>query len=167
MQVTDIMRNAVKAGMLGIALCAAATASAQPGESGAEVTAASPVDDARAGKNVLNAGPEPRVKLSPGSRDHAAIFGSDDEGEQALVTQEQALQGQRDQLLLLERLLNQKPVDAATAPPAMMPLNSGSTMRPLAPTPSGSQLDRGKIDEMQRRVDSMRREADTLRQSGK
>jgi hypothetical protein len=167
MQVTDIMRNAVKAGMLGIALCAAATASAQRGEPGAEVTAASPVDDARAGKNVLNAGPEPRVKLPPGSRDHAAIFGADDEGEQALVTQEQALQGQRDQLLLLERLLNQKPVDAATAPPAMMPLNSGSTMRPLAPTPSGSQLDRGKIDEMQRRVDSMRREADTLRQSGK
>ncbi|KAG1436537.1 hypothetical protein G6F57_020620 [Rhizopus arrhizus] len=67
----------------------------------------------------------------------------------------------------LERLLNQKPVDAATAPPAMMPLNTGSTMKPLAPTPAGSQLDRGKIDEMQRRVDGLRREADTLRQSGK
>jgi len=39
-------------------------------------------------------------------------------------------------------------------------------MKPLAPTPAGSQLDRGKIDEMQRRVDGLRREADTLRQSG-
>ncbi|NMK45736.1 hypothetical protein HG262_05815 [Achromobacter sp. Bel] len=167
MQVTDIMRRTIKAGMLGVALCATAAAGAQGIDSGAEVTAASPVDDSRAGKNVLNAGPEPRVKLPPGSRDHAAIFGSDDEGEQALASQEQALQGQRDQLRLLERLLNQKPVDAATAPPAMLPLNTGSTMRPLAPTPGGSQLGHGQVDEMQRRVDRMRREADILRNSGK
>ncbi|MBB1598061.1 hypothetical protein [Achromobacter sp. UMC46] len=167
MRVKEILRSTFGAGLLGVALCMAGAASGQGAGAGAEVTAVSPVDDARAGKNVLNAGPEPRVKLPPGSRDHAAIFGTDDEGEQALSQQEQALQGQRDQLRLLERLLNQKPVDAATAPPAMMPLNSGSTMRPLAPTPGGSQLDRGKIDEMQRRVDSLRREADTLRQSGK
>ncbi|KAG1248146.1 hypothetical protein G6F65_019780 [Rhizopus arrhizus] len=69
--------------------------------------------------------------------------------------------------MLLERLLNQKPVDAATAPPAMMPLNTGSTMKPLAPTPAGAQPHRGKSDEMQRRGEGLRREADTLRQSGK
>ncbi|EJO28630.1 hypothetical protein QWC_25753 [Achromobacter marplatensis] len=166
MRVNDIMRSTVKAGVLGVALCAAAAAVAQR-DPGADVTAASPVDDPRAGKNVLNAGPEPRVKLPAGSPDHAAIFGTDNEDEQALASQEQALQAQRNQLMLLERLLNQKPVDAATAPPAMMPLNTGSTMKPLAPTPAGSQLDRGKIDEMQRRVDGLRREADTLRQSGK
>lgn len=167
MRVNDIVRSALKAGILGAALCAAAAATAQRADSGADVTAASPVDDPRAGKNVLNAGPEPRVKLPAGSSDHAAIFGADNEDEQALASQEQALQAQRNQLMLLERLLNQKPVDAAMAPPAMMPLNTGSAMKPLAPTPAGSQLDRGKIDEMQRRVDGLRREADTLRQSGK
>ncbi|MNJ69733.1 hypothetical protein D3C77_661190 [compost metagenome] len=107
------------------------------------------------------------MKLPPGSRDHAAIFGSDDEDEQALASQEQTLENQRNQLLLLERLFTQKPAGTAATPPAMMPLNTGSTMRPLQPAPAGSQLDRGKIDEMQRRVDSLRREADTLRQSGK
>lgn len=161
------MRSTVKASLLGLALCAAFDAAAQHVDSGAEITAASPADDARAGKNVLNAGPEPRVKLAPGSRDHAALFGTADEDEQALASQEQALRGQRDQRLLLERLLNQKPADAATAPPAMIPLNTGSTMRPLAPTPGGSQLGGGQIDAMQRRVDSLRREADTLRQGGK
>ncbi|MEN5166144.1 hypothetical protein [Achromobacter kerstersii] len=161
------MRSTVMALVLGAALCAAGTAAAQavsPDTGGAD----SPqVDDPRAGKNVLNAGPEPRVKLPPGSRDHAAIFGSEDEDEQALASQEQALQEQKNQLLLLERLFTQKPAGATPTPPAMMLLNTGSTMRPLAPTPGGSQLDRGKMDEMQRRVDSLRREADTLRQSGK
>ncbi|MCS3508032.1 hypothetical protein ACNPPY_20350 [Achromobacter sp. AGC78] len=161
------MRSTVRANVLVAALCLAGTAAAQAVDAGAGNGPAAPPDDARAGKNVLNAGPEPRVKLPPGSRDHAAIFGSDDEDEQALASQEQTLENQRNQLLLLERLFTQKPASAAGAAPAMMPLNTGSTMRPLQPTPAGSQLDRGKIDEMQRRVDSLRREADTLRQSGK
>lgn len=185
------MRRTVMAHVLGAALCAAGAVAAQAvgpdaGASAAQavnpdagapvaqavrplpgVTPSPQIDDPRAGKNVLNAGPEPRVKLPPGSRDHAAIFGSDDEDEQALASQEQALQEQKNQLMLLERLFTQKPAGATPAPPAMMPLNQGSTMRPLAPTPGGSQLDRGKMDEMQRRVDSLRREADTLRQSGK
>lgn len=165
------MRRNIRAGLSLAALllgtCAAAAVSAQAARPQAEVTAASPLDAPQAGKNVLNTGPEPRVKLPPGSREHAAIFGSDDPDEQALASQEQALQEQRNQLLLLERLFKQTPAGAAPAPPAMIPLNTGSTMSPLTPTPSGSQLGRGKVDEMQRRVDTLRREADTLRQSGK
>lgn len=171
MQVEDMMRGTVRVGLslavLWAGTCAAADVAAQSARPQAEVTAASPLDEPRAGKNVLNAGPEPRVKLPPGSREHAAIFGSDDPDEQALASQEQALQEQRNQLMLLERLFNQTAAGAAPASPAMIPLNTGSTMRPLAPAPSGSQLDRVKIDEMQRRVDTLRREADTLRQSGK
>lgn len=166
MRVRNITRSTLWANVFGAALCLAGTAAAQAVDPSAGTAPVPPSDDVRAGKNVLNAGPDPRVKLPPGSRDHAAIFGSDDEDEQALASQEQTLQIQRDQLLLLERLFTQKPASAA-APPAMMPLNTGSTMRPLQPTPAGSQLDRGKIDEMQRRVDGLRREADTLRQSGK
>ncbi|AUA55698.1 hypothetical protein CVS48_06435 [Achromobacter spanius] len=167
MRVRNIMRSTVRATVFGAALCLAGAAAAQAVNPSAGTAPAPPPDDARAGKNVLNAGPDPRVKLPPGSRDHAAIFGSDDEDEQALASQDQTLQNQRDQLLLLERLFTQQPASAAAVPPAMMPLNTGSTMRPLRPTPGGSQLDRGKIDEMQRRVDGLRREADTLRQSGK
>lgn len=140
-------------------------AAAANGEAAA--AARPPADDPRAGKNVLNAGPEPRVLPAPGSRDYAAIFGSEDEDEQALAAQEQTLQEQRNQLLILERLFTQKPAGTTSAPPAMMPLNTGSTMRPLAPTPAGSQINGGKIDEMQRRVDSLRREADTLRQGAR
>lgn len=161
------MRSTLWANVFGAALCLAGTAAAQAVDPSAGTAPVPPSDDVRAGKNVLNAGPDPRVKLPPGSRDHAAIFGSDDEDEQALVSQEQTLENQRNQLLLLQRLFTQKPASAAGAAPAMMPLNTGSTIRPLQPTPAGSQLDRGKIDEMQRRVDSLRREADTLRQSGK
>lgn len=174
------MRSTVRAYVVGVvfgvALCATGVAAAQavnPPTGAAQAvnpeagaSAASPVDATRFGKDILNAGPDPRVKFPPGSRDHAAIFGSEDEDEQALASQEQALQEQRNQLMLLERLFTQKPASSTPAPPAMMPLNSGSTMRPLAPIPGGSQLDRGKMDEMQRRVDTLRREADTLRQSG-
>ncbi|WAI84243.1 MULTISPECIES: hypothetical protein [Achromobacter] len=161
------MRGTVRAYVFGAALCLAGAAAAQGVNPKAGTAPAPALDDARAGKNVLNAGPDPRVKPPPGSRDHGAIFGSDDEDEQALASQEQTLENQRNQLLLLEHLFTQKPAGAAAAAPAMMPLNTGSTMRPLQPTPAGSQLDRGKTDEMQRRVDSLRREADTLRQSGK
>lgn len=167
MRVKNITRSIVWAYVLGAALCLAGPAAAQAVGSGVGTAPTPTPDDARAGKNVLNAGPEPRVKLPPGSRDHAAIFGSDDEDEQALASQEQTLEDQRNQLLLLERLFTQKPASAAAPPPAMMPLNTGSTMRPLQPSPAGSQLDGGKIDAMQRRVDGLRREADTLRESGK
>ena len=167
MRFRNILRSTVRANVFGAAMCLAGSVAAQAVDPKAGIAPAPSHDDARAGKNVLNAGPEPRVKLPAGSRDHAAIFGSDDEDEQALASQEQTLENQRNQLLLLERLFTQKPAGTAATPPAMMPLNTGSTMRPLQPTPGGSQLDRGKIDEMQRRVDGLRREADTLRQSGK
>lgn len=166
MRFTNTMRNAVTAQVLAAALCWSGAADAQPAKPEVSGSAAAP-DDSRIGKNVLNAGPEPRVKPSPGSRDHAAIFGSDDEDEQALASQEQALEAQRNQFMMLERLLNQKPSSAGPAPPAMIPLNTGTTMRPLQPSPSGSQLDRGSIDDMQRRVDSLRRDAESLRQTGK
>lgn len=132
-------------------------------------------DPAALGKALLNAGPDPRVKLDGLSRDHAAIFGTDDENEQALLDQERALQAQREQLRVLERVLNGTPAVVDPNPPAMIPLTSGAsmTMPRLAPTPSGSQLDRGSnetrrsVDEMQRRVNGLRREADALRQSGR
>ncbi|WZB74102.1 hypothetical protein WJ972_24180 [Achromobacter insuavis] len=96
-------------------------------------------DPAALGRNLLNAGPDPRVRLDGLSLDHAAIFGTDDEGEQAVLDNERALQAQRDQLQALERLLTQKPAAVDPYPPAMIPLNNGAPMNmaPLAPTPSG------------------------------
>ena len=137
--------------------------------------AETPKDHTALGKALLNAGPDPRVRLDGQSRDHAAIFGSDDPDEQALMEQERTLDSQRTQLQMLERLLNQKPATADPHPPAMIPLNPGApmTMPKLAPTPSGSQLDRGgsdtrrSVDEMQRRVNGLRREADTLGQGAR
>jgi hypothetical protein len=110
--------------------------------------------------------------LSP---DHAAIFGTDDPDEQSLLDQERALQSQRDQLKVLERMLNAPPPTMDPHPPAMIPLHPGAptNMQPLAPTPSESELDRGNsasrrsIDEMQRRVNTLRRDADTLKQGGR
>ncbi|MNX80940.1 hypothetical protein D3C86_1126130 [compost metagenome] len=132
-------------------------------------------DPTAIGKAVLNAGPDPRVRLDGLSRDHAAIFGTEDESEQALMDQERALQVQREQLRVLERVLNGKPAAADPHPPAMIPLNTGAPMNMprLAPTPSGSELDRGNsdtrrsVDEMQRRVNGLRRDADALGQSGR
>ncbi|WP_313623777.1 hypothetical protein [Achromobacter sp.] len=132
-------------------------------------------DPAAIGRAVLNAGPDPRVQLDGLSRDHAAIFGTDNEDEQALLDQERALQAQRDQLKVLERVLNAGPPAADPNPPAMIPLNPGAPMNMprLAPTPSGSELDRAgsasrrSVDDMQRRVNALRRDADTLRQSGR
>lgn len=134
-----------------------------------------PMDATTLGKQLLNAGPDPRVQLDGRSRDHAAIFGTDDEDEQGLLDQERALQAQRDQLKVLERVLNAPPPNADPQPPAMIPLSSGGqmTMPPLMPTPSGSQLNRGSnqtqrsVNDMQRRVDELRRGADTLRQGGR
>lgn len=127
-------------------------------------------DPAAIGRNVLNAGPEPRVRLDGLSRDHAAIFGTQDENEQAVLDNERALQAQQEQLHVLERLLTQKPAAADPYPPAMIPLNAGRPMNmaPLAPTPSGSQLDGGEaqrgVDQMQRRVNALRRGGEALRQ---
>lgn len=131
-----------------------------------------PMDATTLGKQLLNAGPDPRVQLDGRSQDHAAIFGTEDEDEQGLLDQERALQAQRDQLKVLERVLNAPPPNADPHPPAMIPLTPGGqmTMPPLMPTPSGSQLDRTSsqtqrsVDDMQRRVDELRRGADTLRQ---
>lgn len=132
-------------------------------------------DPAAIGHAVLNAGPDPRVQLDGLSRDHAAIFGTDNEDEQALLDQERALQAQRDQLKVLERVLNAGPPAADPNPPAMIPLNPGAPMNMprLSPTPSGSELDRTgsasrrSVDDMQRRVNALRRDADALRQSGR
>ena len=134
-----------------------------------------PMDATTLGKHLLNAGPDPRVQLDGRSRDHAAIFGTDDEDEQGLLDQERALQAQRDQLKVLERVLNARPPNADPHPPAMIPLTSGGqmTMPSLMPTPSGSQLNRGSnqtqrsVDDMQRRVDELRRGADKLGQGGR
>ncbi len=113
---------------------------ATPAKPAGSITPAT--DPAAIGRNVLNAGPDPRVRQDGLSLDHAAIFGTDDEGEQAVLDNERALQAQRDQLQVLERLLTQKPAAVDPYPPAMIPLNNGAPMNmaPLAPTPSGSQL---------------------------
>ena len=154
----------------------AATAQADSGVATPNHAAPTPASDPTAiGHAVLNAGPDPRVKLDGLSRDHAAIFGTDDPDEQALLDQERALQAQRDQLRVLERVLNATPQGADPHPPAMIPLTSGGPMNMprLAPTPSGSQLDRAggnsrqSVDEMQRRVNALRRDADVLSQGGR
>ena len=150
---------------------AGATEGAPPAAPG---SVPSPMDATTLGKQLLNAGPDPRVQLDGRSKDHAAIFGTDDEDEQGLLDQERALQAQRDQLKVLERVLNAPPPNADPHPPAMIPLTTGGqmTMPPLTPTPSGSKLDRTSsqtqrsVDDMQRRVDALRRGADTLSQGG-
>ncbi|PJM66728.1 hypothetical protein CV751_28805 [Achromobacter ruhlandii] len=127
-------------------------------------------DPAAIGRNVLNAGPDPRVRLDGLSLDHAAIFGTQDEDEQALLDNERALQAQQEQLRVLERLLTRKPAATDPFPPAMIPLTTGTPMNmaPLAPAPSGSQLGGGEaqrsVDQMQRRVNEMRRGGEALRQ---
>lgn len=152
---------------------AGASASVSPA---ANPGAAQPPMDATAlGKALLNAGPDARVNLDGLSRDHAAILGTDDPDEQAVLDQERALQAQRDQLKVLERVLNAPPPNMDPNPPAMIPLHPGAPMNMprLAPTPSGSELDHGNsatrrsIDEMQRRVNALRRDADTLKQGGR
>ncbi|AHC50457.1 hypothetical protein AX27061_6005 [Achromobacter xylosoxidans NBRC 15126 = ATCC 27061] len=128
-------------------------------------------DPAAIGRDVLNAGPDPRVRLDGLSRDHAAIFGTQDEDEQALLDNERALQAQQEQLHILERLLTQKPAAQDPFPPATIPLKPGTPMNmaPLAPTPSGPQLSGGEaqrgVDQMQRRVNEMRRGGEALRQA--
>lgn len=159
----------------GAAAVAAPSGKGVPGIVGG-TPATAPTDLTSLGKSLLNAGPDPRVKMDGMSRDHAAIFGTEDENEQALMDQERALQVQRDQLHMLERILTGTPATGNPPPPAMIPLNGSRApmnMPRLAPTPSGSQIDRGSsetqrsVDEMQRRVNGMRRDADTLRQSGR
>lgn len=132
-----------------------------------------PKDAPSFGRTVLNAGPDPRVQLDGLSRDHAAIFGTEDENERALMDQERALQVQRDQLHMLERLLTGTPANTSPNPPAMIPLNSAAptSMPRLAPTPSGSKLNQGggdaqrSVDDMQHRVNALRRGAEGLRQT--
>lgn len=135
-----------------------------------------PITDATSlGRALLNAGPDARVKLDGSSRDHVAIFGTDDENEQALMDQERALQTQQHQLRILEKMLTEKPAAADPYPPAMIPLNAGApmTMPKLAPTPSGTQLDRNgsdtrrSVDDMQQRINGLRRAADDLSNRGR
>lgn len=156
-----------------------APAAARAISSGAAASAPSgavaepPKDATSFGRNVLNAGPDPRVRLDGLSRDHAAIFGTEDENEQALMDQERALQTQRDQLHMLERLLTGTPANTDPNPPAMIPLNPAApmSMPRLAPTPSGSKLNQAgsdaqrSVDDMQGRVNALRRGADGLRQT--
>ncbi|SSW62227.1 hypothetical protein [Achromobacter agilis] len=147
---------------------------AQPQAAGTPQANGAPFDaEAPVGRNALTAGPEPRVRVQ-GSPDHAAIFGTEDEDELALAGQERALDTQRSQLKLLERILDSRPAYVDPHPPATIPLNGGvAPMRPLAPAPAGSRLDdagngtRRSMDEMQHRVDGLRREADELRQRGR
>lgn len=155
---------------------APSTAEAAPAATAATPAAAAPITDhASLGRALLNAGPDARVRLDGSSRDHAAIFGTADENEQALMDQERSLQTQRDQLRMLEKLLTERPAAADPHPPAMIPLNAGAPMNmpKLAPTPSGSQLDRTgsdtrrSVDEMQRRVNGLRRDADDLGNRGR
>lgn len=140
---------------------------------------ARPVDSASAGaqargRDVLTAGPEPRVQSSAESRDRAFIFGTEDEDELALAKQERAIDEQRLQLQALERLLGRAP-DSHAMPSGMMPLNRSSADLPLpampklSPAPAGGRLDgtggaQRQVDDMQRRVDGLLRNADALRQ---
>lgn len=142
----------------------------------AQAQAQVPATDATSlGRALLNAGPDARVELDGSSRDHAAIFGTDDENEQALMDQERALQTQQHQLRILEKMLTERPAAADPYPPAMIPLNAGApmTMPKLAPTPSGSQLDRSgsdtrrSVDDMQQRINGLRRAADDLSNRGR
>lgn len=125
-------------------------------------------DPAALGQALLDAGPDARVRLDGPSRDHAAIFGTEDANEQALMDQERAITQRREQMRMLEKLLSEKPA-ADPHPPAMIPLRPGAdmTMPSLAPAASSSQLNRGSLDDMQRRVDALRREADALSQRGR
>lgn len=129
-------------------------------------------DSTPIGRNVPNTGPDLRVRWRGLSRDHAAIFGAQNEDEQALLDSERALRIRQEPSPILEHLLTQKPVAANPYLPAMIPLNAGSSMSmaPLAPTPSGSRLSDGNaqrsVDQMQRRVNQLRRDADTMRQEG-
>lgn len=134
---------------------------------------ADPMADKRGG-NALTAGPDPRVRLPSGSRDHAAIFGTGDEDELALVEQERAVQEQRLRLQTLQRVFDQPPA-SRSAPSGMIPLDSRSADLPLpsmprlAPTQAGTRGDgtanaRRQVDDMQRKVDGMLRNADALRQ---
>ncbi|MGY6273045.1 hypothetical protein ACXIUT_25510 [Achromobacter denitrificans] len=133
-----------------------------------------PAESGREGRNVLNAGPEPRVLLPADSRDRAAIFGTADPDELALAAQENAIDEQRLRLQVLESLFGQAP-EARSAPSGRIPLRPTSADLPppsmprLTPAPAGARIDgtrdaRGQIDGMQRRVDGLLRNADALRQ---
>ena len=167
--------NAARFGLLMMAcawmaaLPAAAQTAAPSGQQPAPAQ-----DPAALGRALLDAGPDARVRMDGLSRDHAAIFGTEDANEQALMDQDRAIGERREQMRMLEKLFSEKPA-AGSHPPTMIPLKPGAdmTMPALTPTPSGSQLDRGaqdtrrSLDDMQRRVDGLRREADALGQRGR
>lgn len=147
---------------------------AAPSGEAAKPTTEATRDTGRPGRNVLNAGPEPRVLSPVDSRDRAAIFGTTDPDELAVAAQENAVDQQRLQLQVLERLFGQTP-ESRSAPSGRIPLRPSSADQPLpsmpklAPTPAGGRIDgtreaRSQVDDMQRRVDGMLRNADTLRQ---
>ncbi|ADP19740.1 hypothetical protein AXYL_06447 [Achromobacter xylosoxidans A8] len=167
------MRGFMNAARLGL-LMACAWMAAPPLAAQTRQESPPAQDPAALGRALLDAGPDARVRLDGLSRDHAAIFGTEDANEQALMDQERAIGERREQMRVLEKLLSEKPA-ADPHPPAMIPLNPGAnmTMPSLAPTPSGSQLNRGSLDtrrsldEMQQRVDGLRRDADALSQRGR
>ena len=118
----------------GLAGPAAKAGVANPGaQIGVDRSVASPGDvpmpiDKR-GNNALTAGPDPRVQFPADSRDHAAIFGTQDEDELALAGQERAVDEQRMRLQALERLFNQTPGPRA-APAGTIPLSRSSADQP-------------------------------------
>ncbi len=167
--------NAARLGLLMVcAWMAALPAAAQPTAAQSQPQSSTAQDPAALGRALLEAGPDARVRLDGLSRDHAAIFGTEDANEQALMDQDRAIGERREQMRMLEKLFSEKPA-TGSRPPAMIPLKPGAdmTMPALAPTPSGSQLDRGSqdtrrsLDDMQRRVDGLRREVDALGQRGR
>ena len=121
-------------GGTGLAGPAAKAGVANPGaQIGVDRSVASPGDvpmpiDKR-GNNALTAGPDPRVQFPADSRDHAAIFGTQDEDELALAGQERAVDEQRMRLQALERLFNQTPGPRA-APAGTIPLSRSSADQP-------------------------------------
>lgn len=147
---------------------------AQPQPAGPAAGAGKPAERGGEGRNVLNAGPEPRVLLPADSRDRAAIFGTTDPDELALAAQEDVIDEQRLRLQVLESLFGQTS-ETRSAPSGRIPLRPTSADLPppsmprLMPAPAGARIDgtreaRGQVDDMQRRVDGLLRNADTLGQ---
>ncbi|MGS1008331.1 hypothetical protein [Achromobacter anxifer] len=167
----DTMRGFMNAVRLGLLM---ACAWAVPAAAQTRPDSAPSQDPAVLGRALLDAGPDARVRLDGQSLEHAAMFGTEDANEQALLDQERVIAQRREQMRVLEKLLSEKPA-ADPHPPAMIPLKPGADMNmpSLAPAPSGSQLNRGtqdtrrSLDDMQRRVDGLRREADALSQRGR
>ncbi|WP_175205425.1 hypothetical protein [Achromobacter anxifer] len=161
-------------GLMGVACCLGLLALPAWAQPVARSTDAATGGAETRSRDVLTAGPEPRVQAAAGSRDRAFIFGTEGQDELALAKQERAIDEQRLQLQALERLLGRAP-DGHAVPSGRMPLNTNSADLPfpampkLSPAPAGARLDgtggaQRQVDDMQRRVDGLLRNADALRQ---